>query len=440
MKHLKPVRWKEGMFLRPQHLQQYDLYLESREATRFEMYESHGWGLVHLELNESSLRNFVLSVERLRAVLPDGTLVDVPGNAVLPERPFDESVLEPGRPLQVSVGVRLVDPNQAQVPLSTSDDGHPRYRVVDEEVNDLDLGRDPVPIERLDYNLRFFLGDDASHGFEVFPLVRLVRTSDRAQPVRTDPKYSPPAMLLKASPVLHGITRGAYEALVKAVGELGKKRDPNKADTSILYQSLAGCLPVLKDMVKDGLAHPHDVYLEMSRLAGSLFYRDREGRSPDVLPPYDHRNPGPGFENLHDEILKLSEVVYEERYRRLPMERQEDGFACPLPGEIVQAGCRHVLEVHADQSMPRVKTLLMAAKISNPERISTLRDYALPGVPTEPCDPPAELGPGQTASYFRLKTEHDEWSTHVVPSGNLRVHVIGAPEDVKMTLVTIFPK
>ena len=218
MKHLKPVRWKEGMFLRPQHLQQYDLYLESREASRFEMHQSQGWGLVHLELNESSLHNFVLNVERLRAVLPDGTLVDIPDNSVLPERSFDESMLEPGRPLQVSVGVRMVDPNQAQVPLSTSDDGHSRFRVVDEEVNDLDLGRDPVLIERLDYSLRFFLGDETSHGFEVFPLVRLVRTSDRAQPVRTDPKYSPPALLLKASPVLHGITRSAYEALVKAVG------------------------------------------------------------------------------------------------------------------------------------------------------------------------------------------------------------------------------
>ena len=34
MKIVKPVRWKEGMFLRPQHFQQLDLYLEARENCR----------------------------------------------------------------------------------------------------------------------------------------------------------------------------------------------------------------------------------------------------------------------------------------------------------------------------------------------------------------------------------------------------------------------
>ena len=30
MSTLKPLRWREGMFLRPQHFQQYDLFLEAQ--------------------------------------------------------------------------------------------------------------------------------------------------------------------------------------------------------------------------------------------------------------------------------------------------------------------------------------------------------------------------------------------------------------------------
>ena len=51
MKVLKPMRWKEGMFLRPQHFQHYDLYLESREVNRFHAAESYYWGLLRMEID-----------------------------------------------------------------------------------------------------------------------------------------------------------------------------------------------------------------------------------------------------------------------------------------------------------------------------------------------------------------------------------------------------
>ncbi len=81
MKLRKPMRWKEGMFLRPQHFQQYDLYLENREYSRFRSLQVHGWGLLALEIDADALTNFVFQVNELRAVLPDGALIDVPGNA-----------------------------------------------------------------------------------------------------------------------------------------------------------------------------------------------------------------------------------------------------------------------------------------------------------------------------------------------------------------------
>ena len=83
LKRTSPVAWMEGMFLRPHHLQQYDLFLESRDIAYLGALEHFGWGLIHLELEKESLNNFVLGVKSLRAVLPGGTLVDVPGNARL---------------------------------------------------------------------------------------------------------------------------------------------------------------------------------------------------------------------------------------------------------------------------------------------------------------------------------------------------------------------
>ena len=77
------------MFLRPHHLQQHDLFVESREIGYVRAIDHFGWGLIRLEIQEDSLHNFVLAVRSLRAILPDGTLVEVPGNAQLPSRTFD---------------------------------------------------------------------------------------------------------------------------------------------------------------------------------------------------------------------------------------------------------------------------------------------------------------------------------------------------------------
>ena len=93
MKTLKPVRWKEGMFLRPHHFQQFDLYLESRETARLRALETHAWGLVRLELRKESLDNFSFQVTELEAVLPDGTYIDVPDNSQLPVRSFDRATV-----------------------------------------------------------------------------------------------------------------------------------------------------------------------------------------------------------------------------------------------------------------------------------------------------------------------------------------------------------
>ncbi len=96
MKLQKPMRWKEGMFLRPQHFQQYDLYLENREFSRFQALERFGWGLLNVEVDEEALSNFTFDLKRLTAVLPEGALIDVPGNARIGRRSFDALMKEIG--------------------------------------------------------------------------------------------------------------------------------------------------------------------------------------------------------------------------------------------------------------------------------------------------------------------------------------------------------
>ena len=84
--------------------------------------------------------------------------------------------------------------------------------------------------------------------------------------------------------------------------------------------------------------------------------------------------------------------------------------------------------------------LLMTARVSHPGRIEFLRANALPGVPTEAqSGPPPELPPGQSFTYFRLKHEETEWTTHVAPAGELAAFIMNCPADVKISLIVVLP-
>jgi len=256
MKLLKPMRWKEGMFLRPQHFQQYDLFLENREYSRFRSLESFGWGLLRLEIDDDALTNFVFNVKSLRAVMPDGALVDVPGNARIGGRPFDALMKDVGASLDVAIGVRAHDERGPWILTDSSGAGDSRYVTSEEEVYDLDAGRDPAPLEKLCYNLRIFMGSEPTDGYESVSLVRLKRTGDAAHPVQLDGEFSPPALVLAGSSVLHEAARAVVERLTRVLEKLGQKRGGNDPDPLILYYGLSGSLPVLKDMVQEGQVHP----------------------------------------------------------------------------------------------------------------------------------------------------------------------------------------
>lgn len=441
MTFLRPLRWKEGMFLRPHHLQQFDLYLESRDIGYLRALEHHGWGLLRCDFDNDALNNFVLAIRSLQAILPDGTLVDVPGNARLASRTLDRKAYDTARPLGVAIGVRRLEERRPIAAAEGSPAGGARFTTLASEVYDLDAGRDPTTIEQGEYALQYFVGEEPTEGFETLPVARLVFTGDPSRPLQHDPAFAPPSLALSASYALLGSARAVVEQIAKALREKAEVRGTDKAAEVVWFQVLAGALPVLRDMIRDGTVHPRRTYQELSRLAGALFFRDSSGLSFDELPEYDHADPAPGFEQLRSLIYRLSEMEIVRRYRRIPMERAGDRYKGSLPSEGKLPGVRCFLEVEAVESGAKVRPLIAAAKISAPARIEFLHSHALPGVRTEALPgPPPELPPGQTAAYFRLKTEEGtEWSTSVLPASALDAFLLGAPQDIKLTLVIILP-
>src|SRR5580698_3754391 len=78
------VVWSEGLFLRPQHLQQADRYVEKLIRGRTMALRGYGWGLTKLRLNTGMLGLGKIAIEQAAGVLEDGTPFSIPDDADLP--------------------------------------------------------------------------------------------------------------------------------------------------------------------------------------------------------------------------------------------------------------------------------------------------------------------------------------------------------------------
>ena len=78
MSHRSKVVWSEGLFLRPQHFQQHDRYLERYLQVRSDALRSHGWGFSELRLDRDLLRLGKVAINSAQGVFPDGTPFSMP--------------------------------------------------------------------------------------------------------------------------------------------------------------------------------------------------------------------------------------------------------------------------------------------------------------------------------------------------------------------------
>ena len=85
MTHDSRVVWTEGLFLRPQHFQQQDRWVDGLVRGAVRGIVEHGYGFRALRLDQGLLTTGKVALESADGILPDGTPFSVPGGADHPE-------------------------------------------------------------------------------------------------------------------------------------------------------------------------------------------------------------------------------------------------------------------------------------------------------------------------------------------------------------------
>lgn len=425
------VIWSEGLFLRPQHFQQQDRYIDALVRTSVGAVFPYAYGFLDLRLDEELLKLGKVGIAQARGITPDGTLFNVPADSALPP-PLD--IPNDAKNALVALTIPLRRPGMPEAAFELSRDAElVRYVAADAEMSDSMFGTDNVaPLQVGEPNLRIQLAENVSGAFSTLGLVRVIEKRPDGQVV-LDANYIPPALDCRAHPRLDewlksvfGLLRHRGQALADRVSQPSTKGVAEIADF-LLLQLCNRYQPLFEHLQSRALLHPEQLYQILLELAGELStFGRKERRVPDFA-PYRHDALETCYPPVMDEIRRALTAVLDQTAMGISLIDKGKGvyFGDVKDATLVRSAV-FVLAVGADIPAERLRaTFPTQVKIGPVDKIRDLVMSHLPGIviralPVAPRQIPYHAG----LCYFELDRGNELWKS-IETTRVIAMHIAG---------------
>jgi type VI secretion system protein ImpJ len=299
-------------------------------------------------------------------------------------------------------------------------------------LHDENSGGDEKPVRLGRKNIRLLFGGESTEGLVTLPLARAMR--DGSGHFIYDPRFIPPCVRINACDNLIAMVRrliGVLEEKSATLPRVG--RSGGKFSASFSAQEVAGfwfshsinsVLASLRHLYFSKHGHPEELFVELSRFAGSLctFGLDSHPRS---LPPYDHLNLGKAFEELDQHIRAHLELVVPTTYISVPLKPSAKYI---YSGEIIDQRCldraRWILSIFSEigEADLIIRTSQLV-KVCSSQYAPVLVKRALPGLTlTHLAVPPSGISPRIDHQYFSVSRAGPCWE-HIVKERTVGVYI-----------------
>ena len=426
--HNNKVVWSEGLFLRPQHLQQQERYLERYVELRAGGLHPHAWGFSELELETDLLAIGKLGIRRARGVFPDGTPFAMPGDDPLPpaldvEPNWRDQTVYLTLPLRAAA---QADVGRAEAP----SDQLFRYRVRETEVDDASGSmQGAVLMEVGGMSTRLLPQSQPLDGLTRMPLARIVESRADRQ-VTLDEAFVPTALACQAAPRLAtflvellGLLHQRGEALAARVS-VGDRGGAAEIADFLLLQVVNRWQPLVAHWTSAPLLHPQDLYAALVALAGELSTFTTPGKRPPAWPAYRHDALQPSFEPVIASLRSSLSAVLEQTALPIPVQARKFGvWVAMVPDAALFDSAAFVLAAKADVPAEELRRQLpLQAKIGPVEKIRDLVNLQLPGIAAMPMPvAPRQIPYHAGYLYFEFDKQSPLWRT-LKGSGGIAFH------------------
>ncbi|WP_426166045.1 type VI secretion system baseplate subunit TssK [Sandarakinorhabdus sp. DWP1-3-1] len=437
----KPV-WSEGMFLRPQHFQQFERFSTAQLEARVAPLRSHANGIAELRIDDGLLKTGKLAIVRCIGIFDDGTPFCIPDEAAAP------LPLEVSRDLRdtvVHLCVPLARPGTADVALDKSAQAETRFLAHEFEAADAVYGaasRVPLNVGRMQLSLR--AESEGLDGYATLPLARVVeRRADDT--VTLDQGFIPCVISASASPALtgflselEGLLHQRGEAIAGRLGTPGAKGVADITDF-LMLMAVNRAEAMVKHLASLPVVHPADFYGTLCVLAAEISTITASGNRPQFMPLYSHREQRVCFDAVMGDLRRSLSAVFEQSAVAIPLEDRAYGIRVgQISDRSLFTGAAFVLAARAAVDTESLRANLpRRAKIGSVEHIRDLVMRQLPGadifpMPSEPRQIPFRAN----SVYFSINTRHEQWQT-VRTSGAVALHVAGDIPGLELELWAI---
>lgn len=400
------------MFLRPQHFQQHDRWIEKTIDERFRFLAGNRWGLRHMRIDTEALASGQLRLAAVDLIFPDGTVCSAPEHDALPP---PRQIGEAARGKRVFLAVPL----KSSASRAAGDDAGGRYRRQALQVADDGRPDEPaieIAVGALD--VRLVIEGESLDGMASVPIAEVERAEPQG-PVSLSAGFIPPVVACAASPRLMAVVE-EIRSLLRTRAEAISAATTGAAGLSPVAMLEIGALAsmnrlaaTLAGLVDTGIHPPELLYREMTGSAAELSTYVVSTRHPPAMPAYQHGDLRTTFESLLEVMRGLVSASPSRPPVSIPLAERDFGiWLGEIDDRITFADQRFVLVAQAKLPLDRIRSRIPAqVKIGPIEQIRDLVNLQLPGIGLQPVSvAPREIPFVPDAAYFHLDADSPLWA------------------------------
>jgi len=436
------VIWSEGMFLRPQHFQQFERNLEEQLLSRCRYLTPYSWGFTQLKFDESLLGLGKLAIVSAEGVFPDGTLFKVAYDPARPtlihlEKHHENQIIH----MTISPKVKgIVDSDEDESSRGI------RYRLAAAEIRDSHgINNERIyPISTGILKVELHEGAHLDDQLISIPIARIQDVNADGSLV-LDTSFGVPALDFKVNTYGMAELSNLSDLMQKKAKQLSlsiKSGKGNSAGTVVdllMLQALNCWSAKLSMLIRQTPIHPYDLFKSLVSLNSEISTYTSADRLPAEVYEYQHMESASTLLRLIETARVLVSTSFKSSATSLLIQRKKFGISLVgLPNQSMAEDSEFILAIKADISADQIHKLVSnKLKVGSVENIKDLVNLQLPGctkvlLPVTPRQVPYHSG----MHYFRLSPDADMGES-IIRSNGIGLHISGDVPGIEMEVWAI---
>lgn len=434
------VLWREGMFIRPQHFQQQDRFVQQLIRQQPHAFGAYRYGFWSLELNHDLLSQGKLAIESAMGFFPDGSFFSLPNQDLLPP-PLDLSGGFSGR----NIYLTALDAQHVIQDIGEDSLRHYRYQGLVRSLQDCTSDQTSLAeIEIGQLRLRLMADQEDLSQYTALPIAHV-------QEVRPDKKinlhsdFIPPILHVEADCHLSNLCEEMYGLLQYRANVLAERLQHAEQSESavvadfMMLQLVNRYEASILHLSRRPRLHPEVLYTHLVEMLAQLSTYTRDTRRPDDIPVYNHDAPALCFLPVTQSLRHCLGMVLEQHGTAISFIEQSHGVFCTEKIDpLIFTETTMILGIYADVPQDDLRQHVPnQVKIGTPEVMRDLVSRGIPGVPlTSLPVAPRQIPYHANFCYFSFDQQHDWWQA-IIESGSLCLHIGANYNNVRLELWAI---